>query len=218
MISIESRTAGDLDKARRERSDFSRTLRVAITGVVTEVNYSAQTVSVQPTIREKIEINGTYQWVELPILINVPFFVYSGGGYCITLPVSPGDECLVIFADSCIDAWWQSGGVQNQVERRRHDLSDGMAIVGFRSQVHTVPGYSGDSVQVRTEDGGTFIDLKPGQVTINANVQINGNLSTSGNEQTGGNHTVSGTLKAGGINMNNHTHRGDSGGSTGTPR
>lgn len=218
MISIESRTAGNLDKSRRERSDFSRTLRVAIPGIVTEVNYAAQTVSIQPTIREKIEMDGTYKWVELPILINVPFFVYSGGGYCVTLPVSPGDECLVVFADSCIDAWWQSGGVQNQVERRRHDLSDGMAIVGFRSQVHTVPEYSGDSVQVRTEDGGTFIDLKPGQVTINANVQINGNLSTSGNAQTGGNHTVTGTLKAGGINMNTHTHRGDSGGSTGAPR
>lgn len=214
MISIESRTAGDLDKARRERSDFSRTLRVAITGVVTEVNYSAQTVSVQPTIREKIEINGTYQWVELPILINVPFFVYSGGGYCITLPVSPGDECLVIFADSCIDAWWQSGGVQNQVERRRHDLSDGMAIVGFRSQVHTVPGYSGDSVQVRTGDGGTFIDLKPGQVTINADVQINGNVTTSAN------CTIADTLRVAGINMNTHVHDGvkTGGGSTGGPR
>lgn len=214
MISIESRTAGDLDKARRERSDFSRTLRVAIPGVVTEVNYSAQTVSVQPTIREKIEINGTYQWVELPILINVPFFVYSGGGYCITLPVSPGDECLVIFADSCIDAWWQSGGVQNQVERRRHDLSDGMAIVGFRSQVHTVPGYSGDSVQVRTEDGGTFIDLKPGQVTINADVQINGNVTTSAN------CTIADTLRVAGINMNTHVHDGvkTGGGSTGGPR
>lgn len=214
MISIESRTAGDLDKARRERSDFSRTLRVAITGVVTEVNYSAQTVSVQPTIREKIEINGTYQWVELPILINVPFFVYSGGGYCITLPVSPGNECLVIFADSCIDAWWQSGGVQNQVERRRHDLSDGMAIVGFRSQVHTVPGYSGDSVQVRTEDGGTFIDLKPGQVTINADVQINGNVTTSAN------CTIADTLRVAGINMNTHVHDGvkTGGGSTGGPR
>lgn len=214
MISIESRTAGDLDKARRERSDFSRTLRVAITGVVTEVNYSSQTVSVQPTIREKIEINGTYQWVELPILINVPFFVYSGGGYCITLPVSPGDECLVIFADSCIDAWWQSGGVQNQVERRRHDLSDGMAIVGFRSQVHTVPGYSGDSVQVRTEDGGTFIDLKPGQVTINADVQINGNVTTSAN------CTIADTLRVAGINMNTHVHDGvkTGGGSTGGPR
>lgn len=53
MISIESRTAGNLDKSRRERSDFSRTLRVAIPGVVTEVDYAAQTVSVQPTIREK---------------------------------------------------------------------------------------------------------------------------------------------------------------------
>ena len=48
MISIESRTAGNLDKSRRERSDFSRTLRVAIPGVVTEVDYAAQTVSVQP--------------------------------------------------------------------------------------------------------------------------------------------------------------------------
>ncbi len=214
MISIESRTAGNLDKSRRERSDFSRTLRVAIPGVVTEVNYAAQTVSVQPTIREKIEMDGTYQWVELPILINVPFFVYSGGGYCVTLPVSPGDECLVIFADSCIDAWWQSGGVQNQVERRRHDLSDGMAIVGFRSQVHTVPGYSGDSVQVRTEDGGTFIDLKPGQVTINANVQINGNVTTSAN------CTIADTLRVAGINMNTHVHDGvkTGGGSTGGPR
>ena len=214
MISIESRTAGDLDKSRRERSDFSRTLRVAIPGIVTEVNYSAQTVSVQPTIREKIEMDGTYQWVELPILINVPFFVYSGGGYCITLPVSPGDECLVIFADSCIDAWWQSGGVQNQVERRRHDLSDGMAIVGFRSQVHTVPGYSGDSVQVRTEDGGTFIDLKPGQVTINADVQINGNVTTSAI------CTIADTLRVAGINMNTHVHDGvkTGGGSTGGPR
>lgn len=214
MISIESRTAGNLDKSRRERSDFSRTLRVAVPGVVTEVNYSAQTVSVQPTIREKIEMDGTYQWVELPILINVPFFVYSGGGYCITLPVSPGDECLVIFADSCIDAWWQSGGVQNQVERRRHDLSDGMAIVGFRSQVHTVPGYSGDSVQVRTEDGGTFIDLKPGQVTINADVQINGNVTTSAN------CTIADTLRVAGINMNTHVHDGvkTGGGSTGGPR
>lgn len=214
MISIESRTAGDLDKSRRERSDFFRTLRVAVPGVVTEVNYSAQTVSVQPTIREKIEMDGTYQWVELPILINVPFFVYSGGGYCITLPVSPGDECLVIFADSCIDAWWQSGGVQNQVERRRHDLSDGMAIVGFRSQVHTVPGYSGDSVQVRTEDGGTFIDLKPGQVTINADVQINGNVTTSAN------CTIADTLRVAGINMNTHVHDGvkTGGGSTGGPR
>lgn len=214
MISIESRTAGNLDKSRRERSDFSRTLRVAIPGVVTEVNYSAQTISVQPTIREKIEINGTYQWVELPLLINVPFFVYSGGGYCITLPISPGDECLVIFADSCIDAWWQSGGVQNQVERRRHDLSDGMAIIGFRSQVRTVPRYSDNSVQVRTEDGGTFIDLQPGQVTINADVQINGNVTTSAN------CTIADTLRVAGINMNTHVHDGvkTGGGSTGGPR
>ena len=218
MLSVENRTGGVLDEDRRQRNDFFRLLRVAIPGIITEVDYAAQTVSVQPSVREKINLDGTYQWVELPLLIHVPFFVYSGGGYTITLPVAPGDECLVVFADMCFDAWWQSGGVQNQVERRRHDLSDGLAIIGFRSQVKTVPGYSGNSVQVRTESGETFIDLKPGQVTINANVSINGNLSTSGNASTGGNQTISGTLTSGGINMNSHTHRGDSGGTTGGPQ
>lgn len=86
MISIESRTAGNLDKSRRERSDFSRTLRVAIPGVVTEVNYAAQTVSVQPTIREKIEMDGTYQWVELPILINVPFLYIPAAAIALRCP------------------------------------------------------------------------------------------------------------------------------------
>lgn len=43
-------------------------------------------------------------------------------------PIIPGDECLVVFSDLSIDNFWLNGNVQNPVESRRHDLSDGIAI------------------------------------------------------------------------------------------
>nr|DAN20218.1 MAG TPA: baseplate component [Caudoviricetes sp.] len=211
MISVENRTHGELDNQQKTEDQIARSLWTAIPGIVESVDYQEQTVAVQPTIREKVNLEGEYQWVELPKLIHVPFFIYSGGGYTITMPIQPGDECLVVFADMCIDAWWQSGGIQNQIDRRRHDLSDGFAICGFKSQPNTVPGYSGSSVQIKS-GGHTIFDITASKVTINADVTINGSQVVSNN------HKVGGTLTAGGINMNSHTHRGDSGGSTGGPR
>lgn len=211
MISVENRTHGELDNQQKTEDQIARSLWTAIPGIVESVDYQEQTVTVQPTIREKVNLEGEYQWVELPKLIHVPFFISSGGGYTITMPIQPGDECLVVFADMCIDAWWQSGGIQNQIDRRRHDLSDGFAICGFKSQPNTVPGYSGSSVQIKS-GGHTIFDITASKVTINADVTINGSQVVSNN------HKVGGTLTAGGINMNSHTHRGDSGGSTGGPR
>lgn len=94
-----------------------------------------QTVRVQPAIREVVT-GSDYTPVSIPLpeLLDVPIVLPRAGDYVITLPVRAGDECLVIFADQCIDAWWQNGGVQNQMERRRHDLSDGFAILGTWSQ------------------------------------------------------------------------------------
>ncbi|MGC8050122.1 Gp138 family membrane-puncturing spike protein, partial [Salmonella enterica] len=76
-----------------------------------------------------------------------------------TFPVAQGDECLVVFASRCIDSWWQSGGIQEQAELRMHDLSDGFAILGFRSQPRALSNISTTSAQLRSDDGATFIDL-----------------------------------------------------------
>ena len=103
MISVENRTHGELDNQQRTEDQIARSLWTAIPGIVESVDYQEQTVTVQPTIREKVNLEGEYQWVELPKLIHVPFFIYSGGGYTITMPIKPGDECLVVFADMCID-------------------------------------------------------------------------------------------------------------------
>jgi len=90
-----------------------------------------------------------------------------------------------------MDGWWQNGGVQNQVERRRHDLSDGFAIIGFRNQQNLVPNYSASSAQLRNASGSAYIEL-----TAAGGINIIGGAITIGT----GNTTIDGK------NFLGHTH------------
>ncbi|HBC94307.1 MAG TPA: hypothetical protein DCZ10_15770 [Pelotomaculum sp.] len=161
---------------RRLSDKIKNDIRVAIPGIVQSFNSAEQTVTVQPVLRERVrEQNGDLSFVNLPLFLDVPIIFPRAGGFVLTMPVQPGDECLVIFGDMCIDAWWSNGGVQNQIEKRRHDLSDGFAILGVWSQPRRVSGYSSSSAQLRTEDGATRIDLRPGEIDLVADsVKING--------------------------------------------
>ena len=144
-------------------------LRVASPGIVQSFNAKEQTVTVKISIREKrVKPDGTEVWEDIPPLVDVPVVFPRGGGYVLTFPVQPGDECLVVFGDSCMDAWWQSGGIQNQIDCRRHDLSDGYAILGPWSQPRTISGYSTSSVQLRTESGGACIEISGDTINIKA--------------------------------------------------
>lgn len=176
MEKIYQRNLDRIEQDRRSNDNFAIDLRVACPGIIQSVDYEAQTCTVQLAIRERLTKDGKVEWTDIPILPDVPFFIYSGGGYCITMPVKPGDNCLVVFGDMCIDAWWQSGGIQNQVEKRRHDLSDGFAIVGFRPQNNTVSNYSANTIQMRNASGDAYIEISGSNINIQAagNVNING--------------------------------------------
>lgn len=66
-----------------------------------------------------------------PLLTKCPVLTFQGGGAALELPIAAGDQCLVLFADRNIDAWFQNGGVQPPPDSRMHDLSDAIAIVGL---------------------------------------------------------------------------------------
>ena len=103
--------------------------RCCIPCIVQSYNSENNTVECQPAIRERIiNEDGTIQYVQLPLLINVPVVLPGSVIFDIKFPLSKNDECLVFFSDLSIDIFWQKGSVQNPVEVRRHDLSDGMAI------------------------------------------------------------------------------------------
>jgi phage baseplate assembly protein gpV len=143
-------------------------LWTALPGIVESYDPQAMTVVVQPAIKGVVSRpDGTSRAVALPLLVDVPVVFPAGGGFALTFPVAAGDDCLVVFAARCIDAWWQSGGVQAALEPRMHNLSDGFALVGPFAQPRRLPGVSARDVQLRSRDGQAFVAIRP-DLTIEA--------------------------------------------------
>lgn len=137
-------------------------LWTALPGIVQSFDATAMTCVVQPAIQAVVFApDGSAQDVNLPLLLDCPVQFPGGGGCTLTFPVKKGDECLVVFASRCIDAWWYSGGVQPQAEMRMHDLSDGFALVGVRSQPRVLAGVSTTAAQLRTDDGQAYLAVDP---------------------------------------------------------
>ena len=171
----------------------------ALPGIIQSFDPTTMTCQVQIAIRAKIgqpafntytspsKINdpsGTFCWDQLPMLVDCPVVFPSGGGCSLTFPILNGDECLVIFASRCIDAWWQAGGIQNQAHLRMHDLSDGFVIPGPRSVPRVIQNISTSSVQLRTDDGQAHVEINASNHNIG--VVTSGNLGA----------TVGGTMTA----------------------
>ena len=148
----------------------------------------------------------------LPLLTKIPIQIPTAGGYSLTLPIQVGDECLVVFLDTDPSVWFQNGGAGNNPTstEQRHGLSNPIAIFGLRSTPRAIQNYSTDSVQLRSDDGNTVIDLKNGQVTITGTtVNVNctdATIQASDKVQIDGANQVnldagSGTVNIGGGNI-----------------
>lgn len=182
MFSLGERLQNETELRRKVADGTANNLRVAMPGIVTEYNPSAVTVSVQLAIKEKLWVDGTVSDESFPLLVDVPVLFPIAGGYAITFPITAGDEVQVIFNDMCIDSFWQSGGSDNaQMDKRRHDLSDAVAIPTHLSQVGKLSGVSTGSIQIRNSAGsaiveiaGTTININGGNINIGENTTIDG--------------------------------------------
>jgi hypothetical protein len=170
MITLSERLKISPEIWERALSEFGNSLRVAIPGVIQSFNAETQTAVIQPAIIEVV--NNAQDQIgsqPLPLLSDVPVVLPRAGGFTLTMPIKAGDECLVVFADMDIGAWFQSGGTANQqINRRRHDLSDAFAIIGCWSQPRVVQNYSTSTTQLRSDDGNTVVEVGSGEVTIKA--------------------------------------------------
>lgn len=132
-------------------------------GVIESFDPKTMTATVQPTIQGQIEDeDGNTSFVNLPQLEDVPVEFPSGGGFILTFPIQPGDECTIVFASRCIDNWWALGDIQQPFESRMHDLSDAICRVGPRSQPRVLdPIVDVEAVQLRTDDARAKISMYP---------------------------------------------------------
>ena len=198
MITTDERAPSERREQDLKLRQTANNLRVAMPGIIQSFDATEQTVTVQCAIREKINMDGDLSWQEIPLLLDVPIIFPRAGNYILTMPIQAGDECLVVFGDSCMDAWWQSGGVQNQIDCRRHDLSDGYAIVGLYSQPRRINNYSTSTAQLRNLSGDAYVELS------GSNINIVGNSVTI----SANNVTIGGSTTIDGRSFMGHTHGG----------
>jgi hypothetical protein len=172
---------GPLDPRQRSTDDLEA-LQTAMDGRQTQlhtmmpgqiVSYNAATVTavVQPALQVfRTLADGSRQPTTLAPIHDVPVHFPGGGGHILTFPVAGGDDCMLVFAERSIDNWYQHGGVQQPSDWRMHDITDAFALVGVRSQPHVPNGVSSSTVQLRSDDGKTVIQVDgPNQaITLSA--------------------------------------------------
>ena len=162
----------DITAREKMKSDIFFNLRCCIPCIIQSYDAVKGTVECQPAVRERI-INQKeeIEYLNLPLLTNVPVVFPSNGIFSLTFPLKKGDECLVLFSDLSIDNFWEKGNIQNPIEDRRHDLSDGIAIpcnLSLSKERTTSNrirlGTKNASIEV--EDGEIYLNASSGTVTL----------------------------------------------------
>lgn len=202
----------------------------ALPGIVNSYDPAHMTCSVQPALQARQTLpDGSQQWATLPLLIECPVVFPGGGGFTLTFPLQPGDECLVVFSSRCLDYWWQLGDVQQQAELRMHDLSDGFVLPGVRSLPRVISSPSTTAVQLRSDDGLASLSIAPNHqitvtttapvsvtartvtVTATEGIDMHGMVTVDGDLNVLGNATATAVnattaLTVAGLNMGTHVH------------
>lgn len=167
------------------------------------VKVNATTIDVQPVIAR--EVNG--QTKPLPVFPDVPVINFLGGSSSIQMPIAVGDDCILFISERCLDNWYFGNNNQKPLSNRMFDYSDAVALVGLKNKAGEL------EIPDRTKMVGDTLQI--------GDYEHHGDRNQTGNYIQVGNHQITGDIIINGKSlwsfMNNHTHTGDSGGTTGVP-
>ena len=142
-------------------------VHTCLPGAIVSYDASKKTAKCKPGIKHIFR--GAMGAVDLPDLVDCLVSFPSGGGFTLSFPLEPGDECELRFSERALDFWWQNGGVQLPAEYRLHDLSDCICAAGISSLPHVPAGLSTTAVELRSTTNASKVSIdKSGNVVVNA--------------------------------------------------
>ncbi len=107
-------------------------VHTALPGKVTKYDAAKQVADVQIVIRRAaLKLDGEQVLEDFPIIPNVPVAWPRGGGCYLHFPLAEGDHVLLVFSESAIGQWRESGQIAEPGDLARHDLSYPIAIPGI---------------------------------------------------------------------------------------
>ena len=190
----EAASDDDAAAVRAEVESTTLDLHTSMPGIVLSFDGSKQTAVVRPAVQKFFRGQG---FVEIKQLVDVPVQFPRGGGFVLTFPVAAGDECLLVFSERAIDHWFETGKVAPPSDTRTHSLSDGFAIVGVSSLPRVVSGFNASSVELRSLDGASKVQIDGGgsiSIQASGNVKVTSTGTVQLNAPPGATSLVNGVL------------------------
>ena len=153
------------------------------------VGVSSGYVDVLPMVTQ---VSGKGEAIPPTTLYKLPYMRYHAGVAAVILDPVPGDIGLAVFAGKdCSNVKVGTSDPVPPASFRDNSMANGFYIGGFLNQA--------PSVSIELTQGGAVNITAPGGVNISGSV------------------TASGDMVASGKSLVNHTHTGDSGGTTSPP-
>lgn len=111
-------------------------------------------------------ITGIYSPVQVdyPLVVDCPVIIMQGGDCSLTFPIQKGDDCLILFNDRDIDAWFTTGQKLPLPTNKIHSFSDALALVGIRHFQDSIEDY--DTTRVVLQNGTTMVGVGPSLIKI----------------------------------------------------
>jgi hypothetical protein len=123
----------DLTDLMREFVEYYFTqIHTSFPGVVTEYDAAKRRATVQPSLKRHA---GNKEYIDLPLLIDVPVLYPGTKKWTIHFPLEKDDEVAVYFSERAIEAWKDVGqdGIEDP-DPRRFDLCDAYCVPGLQPQ------------------------------------------------------------------------------------
>ncbi len=112
--------------------------------------------------------------VDYPIIIDVPLIVIGGGTARITFPVSPGDQCLLLFNDRDIDNWYNGSTTSENATARLHAFSDAVALIGPNNLNTVIENYDAIRAIITNGTAKSGINPQENKLTLtNGSISLN---------------------------------------------
>lgn len=176
-----------IDLLNSMKQDILKDINCIRIGIIQGFDATNQTATIEIASKQiaSIDTKNNRTLKDFPILLECPVMVLSGGNSRITFPIEIGDTCIILFNDREIDNWFVDGNIQAPSTLRKHDLSDGLAIVGIRNLQNAIGDYSITDTDWRYNATSKITQNNTTTTIANTNINLNGAVTATSLSTTG---------------------------------
>lgn len=154
----------------RTKNDVFYNLNCVQVGSIVSYDPEKNTASLQIGMKRQLPNN---EIIDYPVLQDCPVFFLTGGQAYISMPIEPGDSCLILFNDRDIDTWWATGANNIPNTPRSHSLSDAICLVGIRNQSDNIT-LKTNAIEINGGNKKVLINSESANISINSGTGLVG--------------------------------------------